>query len=103
MIVYFEILRYNIGNIKICENIYELLDYLDDHDEEYQKYIDYFNKHNYLEFYYSNKGAHQIIWNMNKSTDAIRYIGKYIEIFKNSEWYINYMRTNKLNRILKIK
>jgi len=54
-----------------------LLDYLDDHDEEYQKYIDYFNKHNYLEFYYSNKGAHQIIWNMNKSTDAIRYIGKY--------------------------
>jgi len=100
MIVYFEIRGDKIGNVKICEDFYDLLDYLDDHDVEYQKYIDYFNIHNFLEFYYSNKGVHQIIWNINKSTDAIRYIGKYIEIFKKTEWYINYMRTKKLNRLI---
>jgi len=104
MIVYFETIDNNFFNIKTFDDVDELFDWVNFDIEEFIEYCMWFDEQKCFRdvIKKSNDWINIIAWvlNDNEYLNHNETLIDIINCFKKSEWYKNYMRTNKLNRII---
>jgi len=104
MIVSFDVYPDMISNIKTFDKLCDSSDYIDLKEYQLSHFNKEFQKNKWVTkiIYINNKYVCRVIWLMNDNEYLNHYenIINMINCFKQTEWYINYMRYNKLNRII---